>query len=425
MGAQSSRIGRYVETVAGGEVVRAYVPKPLPPVPPIRVHELLSQLSAADQAVGRLDGISTLLPDKSLFLYMYVRKEAILSSQIEGTQSTLDDLLRFEALAEQGTPIDDIREVSNYVDAMMHGLDRLSTLPLSLRLIREMHERLLQGGRGQTKSPGEFRRSQNWIGGTRPGNATFVPPPPQHVLPLLGELEKFIHAEAPDLPPLVKAGLVHVQFETIHPFLDGNGRLGRLLITLVLCSQKVLQQPLLYLSLYFKARRADYYRLLQEVRERGAWEAWLEFFLEGVAGTANAAFNAATRIHELIRQDRERIGASSDRASSVLRVHEVLQTSPFLTSKKAVERTGLTKPTVNGALEQLQKLGIVVEITKKRRGRVYAYPAYLSILNEGGEPLDATGTMKAATVSERGRASRPKKRAAKMGRPARRKGLVP
>ena len=407
---QNTRVGRYVETVSGGEIVRAYVPPPLPPVPPIRVHELLSRLSAADQAVGRLDGISLLLPDKNLFLYMYVRKEAVLSSQIEGTQSTLDDLLHFEAVAAQGQPIDDIREVSNYVDAMVYGLDRLSTLPLSLRLIREMHERLLQSGRGQIKNPGEFRRSQNWIGGTRPGNAAFVPPPPQEVMPSLGALEKFIHHEASALPPLVKAALIHVQFETIHPFLDGNGRLGRLLITLYLCSQKVMQQPLLYLSLYFKTRRADYYRLLQEVRERGAWEAWLEFFLEGVAETANDAFNTATRIHALMRQDRERIGSKSDRASSVLRVHEVLQTSPFLTSSKAVKQTGLTKPTISTAFEALQRLGIVEEITKKRRGRVYAYKAYLAILNEGGKPLDETGTRRAAGVAGRGRAKSARKR---------------
>ncbi len=396
---RNTRIGRYVETVTGGETVRAYVPEPLPPVPPVRIHELLSRLSAADQAIGRLDGVSVLLPDKNLFLYMYVRKEAVLSSQIEGTQSTLDDLLRFEAFAAQGAPLDDIREVSNYVSAMMYGLDRLAALPLSLRLIREMHDRLLQSGRGQGKNPGEFRRSQNWIGGTRPGNAMFVPPPPQEVMPALDELEKFIHAEKSDLPPLVKAGLIHVQFETIHPFLDGNGRLGRLLITLYLCSQRVLQQPLLYLSLYFKTRRADYYRLLQEVREAGAWEAWLDFFLEGVASTANEAFNAATRIHALMREDRERIAARSDRASSVLRVHEALQTSPFLTAAKAGQRTGLTKPTINAAFEELQKLGIVEEITKKRRGRVYAYRDYLAILNEGAGPLDGAGARKAATVS--------------------------
>jgi Fic family protein len=219
-------------------------------------------------------------------------------------------------------------------------------------------------------------------------------------MPTLGELEKFMHDETSDLPPLLKAGLIHVQFETIHPFLDGNGRLGRLLIALYLCSQKVLRQPLLYLSLYFKTRRADYYRLLQEVRENGSWEAWLEFFLDGVAITANEAFGAATRIHELIRQDRERIASDSDRASSVLRVHEVLQITPFLSATKAVEKTGLTKPTIGGAFAQLEKLGIVEEITKKQRGRVYAYKAYLSILNEGGKPLDAAGTQEAASVAE-------------------------
>ncbi|HVY43844.1 MAG TPA: Fic/DOC family N-terminal domain-containing protein, partial [Hyphomicrobiaceae bacterium] len=219
METENSRIGRYVETVSGSEIVRAYIPRPLPPDPPIKVHQLLPRLSAADQAVGRLDGISVLLPDKNLFLYMYVRKEAVLSSQIEGTQSTLDDLLRFEASAAEGQPLDDVREVSNYVDAMMYGLDRLSTLPISLRLICEMHERLLQSGRGRSKNPGAFRRSQNWIGGTRPGNAIFVPPPYQEVMPALSDLEKFIHDASGDLPPLIKAGLIHGQFETIHPFL--------------------------------------------------------------------------------------------------------------------------------------------------------------------------------------------------------------
>jgi Fic family protein len=410
--AQSSRIGRYVETTTGGEKVRAYVPQPLPPNPPIAIQPLLSRLSAADQAVGRLDGISVLLPDKNLFLYMYVRKEAVLSSQIEGTQSTLSDLLQFEAMAADGKPIDDIREVSNYVDAMMYGLDRLQTLPISLRLIREMHEKLLQSGRGQAQNPGEFRKSQNWIGGTRPGNAFFVPPPHQEVIPCLGDLEKFIH-DTSDLPPLIKAGLIHVQFETIHPFLDGNGRLGRLLITLYLCSKNVLKKPLLYLSLYFKTHRDDYYRLLQEVRETGAWEAWLEFFLAGVAETANQAFDAATRIHELIQSDRDRISAESDRVSSVLRVHEVLQTLPFLTSSKAGEKTGLTKPTINAALDQLERLGIVEEITNRQRGRVYAYKHYLAILNEGGEPLEGSGVQKAAAVAgaQKMRRSRTKKSA--------------
>jgi Fic family protein len=281
----------------------------------------------------------------------------------------------------------------------MYGLDRLSTLPISLRLIREMHARLLQSGRGQTQNPGEFRRTQNWIGGTRPGNALFVPPPPNEVMPCLDAMEKFIHEDTPSLPPLIKAGLLHVQFETIHPFLDGNGRLGRLLITLYLCSQEVIRQPLLYLSLYFKSRRADYYRLLQEVRENGAWEAWLEFFLDGVATTGNEAFNAATRIQTLIRQDREKIAAKSKAVSSVLRVQEVMQTSPFLTVAKAAARTRLTKPTINSAFDQLQTLGIVEEVTKKQRGRVYAYRDYLAILNEGGEPLDHEGTKRAARAA--------------------------
>ena len=281
------RLGRYIETRFDNERVRAFVPPPLPPDPPLRIHGLLTRLSTADRALGRLDGITTLVPDHALFLYMYVRKEAVLSSQIEGTQSTLSDLLRFETEAAAGQPINDIRQVSNYVDAMMYGLERLETLPLSLRLIRELHARLLESGRGVTQNPGEFRRSQNWVGGTRPGNAMYVPPPVEVLMPCLGAFERFIHAETPDYPPLIKAGLLHVQFESIHPFLDGNGRLGRLLITLYLCSQKVLTQPLLYLSLYFKVRRKEYYRLLQEVREQGAWETWLEFFLEGVASTAS------------------------------------------------------------------------------------------------------------------------------------------
>jgi Fic family protein len=282
---------------------------------------------------------------------------------------------------------------------MMYGLDRLATLPISLRFIREMHDRLLQSGRGQSQNPGQFRRSQNWIGGTRPGNALFVPPPPNEVMPCLDALEKFIQEDTQSLPPLIKAGLLHVQFETIHPFLDGNGRLGRLLITLYLCSHKVMQQPLLYLSLYFKSHRADYYRLLQEVRENGAWEAWLEFFLDGVASTGNEAFNAATRIQRLIGQDREKIAAKSKAASSVLRVHEIMQTAPFLTVAKASTQAGLTKPTINGAFEQLHKLGIVEAVTKKQRGRVYAYREYLAILNEGGEPLGDEGTKKAASVA--------------------------
>jgi Fic family protein len=381
------RLGRFVETSVGGEVVRAFVPPPLPPIPPIDVLALLDRLSMAERALGRLDGVTTLLPRQELFLYMYVRKEAVLSSQIEGTQSTLTDLLRFETEAQAGQPIDDIREVSNYVDAMMYGLERLEKLPLSLRLIRETHARLMQSGRGGTKSPGEFRRSQNWIGGTRPGNALFVPPPPNELAACLAALECFIHEDQSRLPPVIKAGLIHVQFETIHPFLDGNGRIGRLLVTLYLCVNGVLRKPLLYLSLYLKTHRADYYRLLQEVRERGAWEAWLDFFLKGVAEIANQAFDAATRIVDLFKRDRERITAESDRAGSALRVHEHLQQNPFLSANLLVERTGLTAPTINAALADLERLRIVEEVTGRRRGRVFGYTEYLAILAEGTEPL--------------------------------------
>ena len=253
----NTRLGRFVETPVAGEMIRAFVPPPLPPLPPIDMLALLGRLGQAERALGRLDGITILLPRRELFLYMYVRKEAVLSSQIEGTQSTLSDLLRFEAAAKAGQPVDDIREVSNYVDAMMHGLERLKSLPLSLRLIREMHARLLQSGRGGSQSPGAFRRSQNWIGGTRPGNALFVPPPTTELDACLGALERFMHEEESGLPLLIKAGLLHVQFETIHPFLDGNGRIGRLLVTLYLCANGVLREPLLYLSLYLKSRRAE------------------------------------------------------------------------------------------------------------------------------------------------------------------------
>ncbi|PZQ46293.1 MAG: cell filamentation protein Fic [Rhodovulum sulfidophilum] len=385
----NARQGRFVETPVAGETVRAFVPPALPPDPPIDVLSLLERLSVAERALGRLDGITMLLPRQELFLYMYVRKEAVLSSQIEGTQSTLSDLLRFETEAQAGEPIDDIREVSNYVDAMMFGLERLADLPLSLRLIREMHARLLQSGRGGTKDPGEFRRSQNWIGGSRPGNALFVPPPVTEIDNALGALESFMHETQSRLPALIKAGLLHVQFETIHPFLDGNGRIGRLLVILYLCVHGVLREPLLYLSLYLKTHRADYYRLLQEVREHGAWEAWLEFFLEGVAETANQAFEAATRIVELFKTDRDRIAAESSRAGSALRIHDLMQRNPYATSNQLVSWCRLSAPTVNATLADLERLGIVEEVTGRRRGRVFGYRRYLAILSEGTEPLPA------------------------------------
>lgn len=393
------RIGTLVRTMVAGETVSAYVPQPLPPNPPLRILELLPKLSAAERALGRLDGITVLLPRQELFLYMYVRKEAVLSSQIEGTQSTLSDLLRFENEAQAGAPIDDIREVSNYVDAMMYGLERLHELPLSIRLIREMHARLLDSARGGSKAPGEIRRSQNWIGGTRPGNALFVPPPVTELDRCLSDLEKFIHEDTSQLPAVIKAGLLHVQFETIHPFLDGNGRIGRLLVTLYLCSNDVMRKPLLYLSLYLKTHRADYYRLLQEVRERGAWEAWLEFFLDGVTHTANQAFDAATRIVDLFKRDREKITSEGRRAGSALRVHELFQKNPYAMASSLAKNTGLTTPTVNAALEDLARLGIVREVTGRKRGRVFSYTDYLAILNEGTTPTLA-GTQQAAAETE-------------------------
>jgi Fic family protein len=398
-----TRSGRLVTTIAGGEIVRAFVPQPLPPNPPIELLPLLRRLGDAERALGRLDGITVLLPRQELFLYMYVRKEAVLSSQIEGTQSTLTDLLRYETAAKAGKPIDDVREVSNYVDAMMFGLERLASLPLSLRLIREMHGRLLQSGRGASKLPGEFRRSQNWIGGTRPGNALYVPPPANELSACLDSFEAFMHEEDSQLPTLIKAGLLHVQFETIHPFLDGNGRIGRLLITLFLCHHGILRQPLLYLSLYLKAHRATYYRLLQEVREANAWETWLDFFLSGVAETANQAFDAATRIVDQFRSDRALISAEGERAGSVLRIHELMQRHPYVTAGFIAGASGLTLPTVSAALSVLQRLAVVEEVTGRKRGRVFAHQKYLDVLSEGTTPLDLAGEGQETNV-ERGSA---------------------
>ena len=386
MADENPRLGRFIVTAAGGENVRAFVPPPLPPNPPIDMKDLVSHLSEADRAVGRLDGISQLLPNKELFIYMYVRKEAVLSSQIEGTQSTLSDLLRAEADQLEAQNFDDITEVSNYVEAMNYGVERMNTLPLSLRLIREMHEILLKKGRGAGRDPGQFRRSQNWIGGTRPGNAIYVPPPPLEMETCLDALEKFIHSDARDLPPLIKAGLVHLQFESIHPFLDGNGRIGRLLITLLLCAEGILKEPLLYLSLYFKTKRADYYRLLQEVRERGSWETWLEFFLDGVAETANEAVATATKISELLEADLQRLKAGGKLTGSVQQIFELMKKNPYLTAAATVKKTDLTLPTVNSALATMKELKILREITGRKRDRVYEYDAYMSILQDRPKP---------------------------------------
>jgi Fic family protein len=384
------KTGDYFQSTTTGETVRAFVPFPLPPAPPLELGAFLPLLDRANQALGRLDGLSTLLPDTELFLYLYVRKEAVLSSQIEGTQSSLSDLLLFENAGAPGVPMDDVREVSNYVAAMQHGLERLRDgFPLSLRLIREIHGILLRGGRGATRTPGEFRRSQNWIGGTRPGNATFVPPPPERLMECLDSFEKFLHDEDQKLPLLVQLGLIHVQFETIHPFLDGNGRLGRLLITLLLCARGALREPLLYLSLYFKTHRGRYYELLQRVRTDGVWEEWLEFFLEGAEATAKQAADTAVELIRLFDTDRKRIQVLGRSALSALRVHEFMQKKPLINIGVAARALNLSIPTVSAALQRLEELAIAKETTGKERDRIFAYTRYLEIVSAGTEPIQA------------------------------------
>ena len=364
--------------------MRAFVPNSLPPN--LLLEPLLTRLDRANQAVGRLDGSLLLLPDIQTLLYSYVRREAVLSSQIEGTQSSFSDLLLFESEGVPGAPIDDTAEVLNYTAAMRHGLDRLrGGFPLSLRLLREMHGVLLRGGRGEHKNPGEFRRSQNWIGGTRPGNALFVPPPPHLLMECLHAFEAFLHDVR--LPLLVRIALLHAQFETIHPFEDGNGRLGRLLITLLLCEQGALQKPLLYLSLFFKTHRSRYYDLLQGVRTHAAWEPWLAFFLEAVEETAAQAVEMVRKLLELFAEDRLRIGALGRPAGSALRVHGYMQERPILELGAASRALELSIPTVSASVRHLIRLGIVEEVTGRRRGRLFAYRQYLAVMTEGTEPL--------------------------------------
>jgi Fic family protein len=383
---QRGLTGEYRATGVANETVRAFVPHPLPPVPPVHITpERQRLLERALLACGRLDAITALLPDPDLFLYSYVRREAVLSSQIEGTQSSLSDLLLFELDEVPGAPFDDVVEVSNYVAALEHGLQRLREgFPLSNRLLREIHGKLLARGRGADKQPGEFRRSQNWIGGTRPGNAQYVPPPPHEVEACMAALERFLHA--PDAPgALLKAALAHVQFETIHPFLDGNGRVGRLLIALVLHHEGVLRQPLLYLSLYLKQHRAEYYRLLDAVRLTGDWEAWLDFVLEGVEQTAAGAVDTAHRLLALFHGDAARVQALGRAAANALRVFDALRRRPLARIDALAAEIGIAYPTAARAIDALQRLGIVREITGRKRERVFAYGAYLAILNEGAE----------------------------------------
>jgi len=386
---ENERAGRYVTTTTAGESVRAFVPADLPPDPPLALSDAdFDLMERANRALGRLDGLSAILPNTGLFVYMYVRKEAVLSSQIEGTQSSMSDLLLHELDDAPGVPVDDVIEVSNYIAAMEHGLTRMRAgFPLSLRLIREIHGVLLAEDRGADKAPGEFRRSQNWIGGTRPGTARYVPPPPQELMGCLGPFEKFLHDQPTRTPLLIKAALAHAQFESIHPFLDGNGRLGRLLITLLLCAEDALSEPILYLSLYFKTHRDEYYARLQAIREDAAWEEWLRFFLEAVLDVSRQAVDTSRTLLALFDDHRQRLQELGRAAGSALRVHEAMQRQPILSVRKAAAIAGMSDPTAAAALARLEELGLACEITGRKRDRLYSYAPYVAILAEGTEPI--------------------------------------
>ena len=381
--------GRNLVRNIGGEEVATFVPNPLPPCdPPLEMDSKRGALLArAEHALARLEVAGEMVPSMDWFIYAFVRKEAVVSSQIEGTQATLVDLLEYEADADGRQPVEDVREVCNYLDALKYTRSQLESpkgLPLSMRLLHEAHRRLMRGVRGQNKQPGEIRRSQNWIGGTRPGNAAFVPPPPKEVPALLGDMEKYLHTEDA-LPPLVRVALAHVQFETIHPYLDGNGRIGRLLITLLLHQWKLLKMPLLYLSLFFKRHRAGYYQLLGEVRKSGDWEAWTEFFLEGVATIADEGVATARDLFSLVSADRQRVLAASGASVIAVRLLEQLPVHPIVTIPGIVKLLHTTKPTAGTAVKLLESIGVLVETSGKRRDRTFAYKRYLESLRAGTE----------------------------------------
>jgi Fic family protein len=393
--ATSDRAGRFLPATSGKGAYSTFSPKPLPPDPPLEMDaDLRRLLDRANQALGRLDGITLLLPDPDRFLYSYIRKEAVLSSQIEGTQSSLSDLLLFEHDITSGVPVEDVQETTNYLAALNMGLEAMAEgLPLSLRLLRRVHGELLRGTRGGETGPGEFRRIQNWLGGQAPEMARFVPPPPNEVPGAMAELEKFLHGDPIAVPVLARAALAHAQFETIHPFLDGNGRVGRLLITLLLCShtadgeEPVLSRPLLYLSLHLKSHRDTYYERLQAVRTEGDWEGWLRFFLEGVISVATLATETTRRIVELIEHDRRQINDLGQAARSALLVFDQAVTDVVLRIPETTERLPISEPTVAAAIANLEGLGILSEITGRPRNKVFTYAKYLEILSEGTEPL--------------------------------------
>lgn len=372
------RAGQYVQQIEG---YKAFIPAPLPPDPPIQVDgELQRLLSDADRALGRLDGAASVLPNPDLFVAMYVRQEAVLSSQIEGTQSTLEDVLEFEISAQGREHPRDIEEVVNYVRAMHYGIDRLKELPLSLRLIREIHAELMQGVRGSNRTPGEFRKTQNWIGapGCTLATASFVPPPVHEMHKALDNLEKFLH-DPGDVPILILCGLAHAQFETIHPFLDGNGRVGRLLITFLLCQQGILHRPLLYLSHYLKAHRAEYYDRLSAIRNDGGFEGWLKFFLRGVHEVSRSASATARAILDLREEHRQIVAEKAVNAAHGFRLLDYLYEQPVINVRLVEQELGCSYLTANKLVEQFTELGLLTETTGGRRNRRYSYEPYLAL----------------------------------------------
>jgi Fic family protein len=378
----SVRAGRMIRQTEG---YRAFIPAPLPPNPPLAFDsQLATVLAKASTALGRLDGVAATLPNPELFVAMYVRREAVLSSQIEGTQSTLDDVLAYEIDPERANLPRDIDEVVNYISAMNYGLRRLETLPLSLRLLREIHGRLMTGTRGGSKSPGQFRETQNWIGGTRGLiDATFVPPPPDEMRAALGDLERFLH-ESGGLDPLIVAALAHAQFETIHPFLDGNGRIGRLLVTFLLCHEKVLQRPVLYLSHYLKQHRASYYDRLMAIRMTGDWEGWLRFFLTGVGDVAREAEQTARHIVQLREDIRQRAQAQRMSASAFRLLDHLFQ-QPIINVNAAKDHLKVSYVAANGLIRELCELGVLSEVTGGSRNRVFRFGPYIELFAEVAE----------------------------------------
>lgn len=372
--------GKLLKCSVTSECYEAYIPNKLPPKPEIDIQSVSSLLEKANQAIGALNGVISTVPDSAIINYMYVRKEALLSSQIEGTQSTLDDLLKYESNQTQGIPVEDASEVSSYVAALNYGINKINEgFPLALRLIREIHAILLTNSRGNTKLPGEFRSSQNWIGGTRPGNARFVPCPPDKLLDILSELEKFINIDD-NIPTLVKAALIHVQFETIHPFLDGNGRLGRLLITFFLCVKGLLKSPFLYLSLFFKKNRSLYYEYLNNVRYHGDWECWIKFFLEGIIETSNDARETIVQIQKLFSDDEKKLETLGKAKVSAKTVFAQFEQKPILTVAEIENKIKLSRPTIISSINRLIDLGIISNTSEKKWGQTYAYSQYIELL---------------------------------------------